>query len=54
MLRHVLQKLEKVAEEQPALVCDQPYDCLVGMAGLLTEACKVWWSERFDLKESPL
>ncbi len=51
MLRKVQQKLEKTAEEQPDLVYNEPYDCLMGMAGLLTEACTVWWSPHFDTKE---
>jgi hypothetical protein len=51
MLRKVQQKLEKTADEQPDLVFNQPYDCLMGMAGLLTEACTVWWSSHFDPKE---
>jgi hypothetical protein len=52
MLRKVQQRLEKTADEEPDLVFSQSYDCLVGMAGLLTEACTVWWSPQFDLKET--
>lgn len=51
MLSQVQQKLEKLADESPSMVHHQPYDCLVGMAGLLTEECTVWWSEEFDLSE---
>jgi hypothetical protein len=50
MLSQVQQRLQKLAEDQPNLVFDQPYDCLVGMAGLLTEACTVWWSAQFHLQ----
>ena len=52
MLSQVQQRLQKLAEDQPNLVFDQPYDCLVGMAGLLTEACSVWWSAQFDPQEA--
>ena len=51
MLSQVQQRLQKVADDQPNLVFDQTYDCLVGMSGLLTEACSVWWSTQFDLQE---
>jgi hypothetical protein len=49
MMAYVLEQLQKRANASPSLVCDQPYECLVGVAGLLTEACAVWWSEQFDL-----
>lgn len=52
MLVQVQQRLQKLAEEHPNNVHNQPYDCLVGMAGLLTEDCTVWWSEPFDLTEA--
>lgn len=54
MLRKVQTKLEKTADEQPALVYNEPYECLMGMAGLLTEACTVWWSPKFELTEETL
>ncbi len=52
LLSQVQQRLQTLAEDQPNLVCEQPYDCLVGMAGLLTEACSVWWSAKFDVQEA--
>jgi hypothetical protein len=52
MLSQVQQRLQQLAEGQPHNVYNQPYDCLVGMAGLLTEECTVWWSEPFDLTEA--
>lgn len=53
MLARVQERLQKLAEERPNNnVHNQPYDCLVGMAGLLTEDCTVWWSEPFDLAEA--
>lgn len=41
-----------MATDNPSMVHGQPYECLVGMAGLLTEECTVWWSERFDLEDN--
>jgi hypothetical protein len=29
----------------------EPYETLIGIAGLLTGECKVWWSEIFDLED---
>jgi len=52
MLRQVQQQLQKLSDEQPNNVHSQPYDCLVGMAGLLTEECSVWWSKEFDVQEA--
>jgi hypothetical protein len=52
MLSLVQQRLQKLGDENPNMVHEQPYDCLVGMAGLLTEECSVWWSEQFDLLEA--
>jgi len=53
MLRQVQTQLQKLADEKTInMVHNQPYDCLVGMAGLLTEDCTVWWSEQFDLAEA--
>jgi len=51
MLRKVQKKLEKTADDQPELVYNEPYECLMGMAGLLTEACTVWWSPKFETTE---
>lgn len=53
MYRHVVSRLQSVAENQPDLVYRQPYDCLMGVAGLLTEECKVWWSPAFNVEEEP-
>lgn len=53
MLVVVQDRLRQISEAQPAKVHRQPYDFLVGVAGLLTSECKVWWSEKFDLGEGP-
>jgi hypothetical protein len=49
MLDDVYARLKLKANEHD-LVLRQPYELLVGIAGLLTGECKVWWSERFDLE----
>ena len=49
MLIDVQDRLKRIAETDPARVYRQPYDLLVGVAGLLTSECKVWWSEQFEL-----
>jgi hypothetical protein len=38
------------AHEGPRLH-DLRYDQLLGIAGFLTEECRLWWSEKFDLSE---
>jgi Cap4 dsDNA endonuclease len=49
MLTDVYNRLKLKAEQQSSLVLRQPYELLVGISGLLTGECKVWWSEHFDL-----
>lgn len=53
MLIDVQDRLRNLAKEESAKVVRQPYEALMGMAGILTEACHVWWSERFNLEEQP-
>lgn len=50
MLSDVYNRLRIKAEKQSDLVLRQPYELLIGIAGLLTGECKVWWSERFNLE----
>lgn len=52
MYRQVTTRLQRVADHQPDLACQQAYECLIGVAGLLTEECEVWWSPSFDTKEA--
>lgn len=51
MLRRVVGKLEKTAETNSDMVFGESYELLMGIAGLLTEECTVWWSEKFNLDE---
>lgn len=52
MLRDLQEKLQKTVDESPDMVCNQPFEFLVGVAGLLTEGCKVWWGPKFPLEEA--
>ncbi len=49
MLIDVQDRLKRISETEPARVHRQSYDLLVGVAGLLTSECKVWWSETFEV-----
>ena len=51
MLINVQDRLETMAKEEPEKVHGQCAETLIGMAGLLTEKCTVWWSEKFNLEE---
>lgn len=53
MLSDVHRRLRRVAEERPDMVYRQQYEVLAGVAGMLAEDCRVWWSERFELKAAP-
>jgi hypothetical protein len=50
MLIDVQDKLRFISETEPKRIYLQSYDFLVGVTGLLTAECKVWWSEQFDLE----
>lgn len=47
MLTDVQERLKRLAETDAAAVGHHGYDCLVGVAGLLTDACRIWWGPRF-------
>lgn len=49
MLINVQDRLKQISETEPLRVYSQSYDTLVGVAGMLTSECKVWWSERFEV-----
>lgn len=51
MYRRVVGQLMNMANNRPEMVHHQPHECLMGLAGLLTEECKVWWSPKFDAEE---
>ncbi len=52
MLIKVQDSLRKIVANEPTRVHHQDVNLLVGIAGLLTTECKVWWSNRFELKET--
>lgn len=52
MMRILQQQLRERATQRSATVCNQEYECLVGIAGLLTNECEVWWSSEFNLEET--
>jgi hypothetical protein len=45
-------RARRLADERPEMVGHHSYECLIGIAGLLTSDCRVWWSPRFPLRES--
>lgn len=49
MYRAAMKEIKATADNRPTMVYREPYEFLMGMAGLLTEDCQVWWSEEFDL-----
>lgn len=50
MMIDLQDRLKRIANEETSLIGGHPYECLIGMAGLLTSDCKVWWSPRFNIK----
>ncbi len=49
MLDDVYVRLKDKANS--TITFDEPYETLIGIAGLLTGECKVWWSEVFNLED---
>ncbi len=49
MLRKVTSTFKKISKEDVGKAFGQPYEVLMGTAGILTEDCEVWWSAKFDL-----
>ncbi|KQR15460.1 dsDNA nuclease domain-containing protein [Deinococcus sp. Leaf326] len=50
LYRGMLQEFRRLATNEQTKVCNQDADRLFGIAGLLTEDCRIWWSPRFDVK----
>jgi len=46
------ERLRSKALDDPSSVYRQDGDMLMGVAGLLTTACQVWWSDHFNLDEA--
>lgn len=50
MLNELRQRLRNRFEKEKHLFFDCEYEHLLGMTGILTEMCEVWWSDRFDIE----
>lgn len=51
MLSDVNARLRRLETDRRTLLGGQPYEVLVGVAAMLTRACRVWWSKRFAVRE---
>lgn len=51
MLMEIRSVLKSRKLNEPTLFFDCTYEHLLGAVGVLTENCKIWWSEPFDLEE---
>ena len=51
MLGLVKERVRALHTREGAKLHDLRYDQLLGIAGVLTEECRLWWSEKFDLPE---
>jgi len=51
MLKDVYRRLRDISKNEPEKVEHQSYECLIGVAGLLSGECEVWWSEQFDVDQ---
>jgi hypothetical protein len=49
MLIDVQDRLRRPAKERPEMIGHQPYECLIGVAAMLSSECLVWWSSRFPV-----
>lgn len=49
MMIEVQNRLQAAAIDHAEQIGHHGYDCLVGVVGLFTSECRVWWSDRFDL-----
>lgn len=52
MLIDVQDRMRRLAAERPHMVGGHEPECLLGVAGMLTADCRVWWSERFPVEEA--
>jgi hypothetical protein len=49
MLIDLQERMKRIAAAGAMNAGGQPYEVLVGVAGLLSDECKVWWSEQIPL-----
>lgn len=50
MLNDIRTKLRDRLEKEKHLFFECEYEHLLGMTGILTEMCEVWWSDHFDVE----
>jgi len=54
MLMNVRSRLKRRSIEEKERLLGFSYEHLLGIAGMLTEECTVWWSHELDLKEAQI
>lgn len=52
MMVKLLARLRGLSKDRAYLAFNREPEVLIGVAGLLTGECQVWWSEPFDLEEA--
>lgn len=52
LLKEIRQRLNECQQREQDKLWGCRYEHLLGMTGLLTEECKLWWSEEFPLPEA--
>jgi hypothetical protein len=50
MLSDVFRRLRAVAKDRKEIVRGEEYECLAGVAALLTGECQVWWGPKFKIE----
>ncbi len=50
MLKNIRNRLRNRRREEPKTFFECDYEHLMGMVGILTEDCEVWWSEKFEIE----
>ncbi|MCB4791341.1 MAG: DUF4297 domain-containing protein [Elusimicrobia bacterium] len=51
MYKDIINRIREIASKKSEKVYGLDYECLIGIAGLLTSECHIWWSKKFNLKE---
>ncbi len=51
MMKDFILRMRDISKNDPERVLNNNFDMLMGIAGLLTGECKIWWSEKFNLDE---
>jgi hypothetical protein len=51
MLIDVQDRLRRLAADRPHTVGGKEPECLLGIAGMLTAGCRLWWSDRFPIDQ---